>query len=181
MDETHIQKAINGDQRAYTHIVMTYERYVFTLALRIVKNRDDAHEVAQDAFMKAFRFLHTFRGECKFETWLYKITYSAGLNFLRKNQIHAVSLDDEANVINLIATTECSDSFLEKQEQSLWVQAAIQELSPEDATIITLFYLMEQKIEEICIAMEITTTNAKTKLSRARQRLRAIMEKNNND
>jgi RNA polymerase sigma-70 factor (ECF subfamily) len=176
MDEILVKKALEGDQQAFTHIVRKYERYVFTLAWRIVKNREDAHEVAQDAFLKAFRYLDTFRGACKFQTWLYKITYSAGLNFLRKKQLDIVSLDDEMHPIMLPERSETEDLTLEKQEQSEWIQAAIQQLSPDDATIITLFYLMEQKIGEICIAMEITETNAKTKLSRARQRLKIIME-----
>ena len=83
-EEKLIQQAIEGRQTAFAMLVSRYERYVFTLALRMVKNREDAHEVSQDAFLRAFRYLADFRGDAKFSTWLYKIVYSTALNFLRK-------------------------------------------------------------------------------------------------
>ena len=178
-DEIIIEKALLGEQQGFALLVEKYEQYVFTLALRIVKNREDAHEVAQDAFLKAFRYLNTFRGECKFSSWLYKIVYSTGLNHIRTKRPEILSINNEEKpVIIPNFHTEDAAFQIENEEQKKLIQAAIQELPPDYATIITLFYLFEQKISEICVTMEMNESNTKTKLSRARQRLREIIEKN---
>jgi RNA polymerase sigma-70 factor (ECF subfamily) len=176
-DETLIQQALAGRQAAYAALVARYERYAFTLALRMVKNREDATEVAQDAFLRAFRYLPDFRGDARFSTWLYKIVYSTALNFLRKNRPDIQSLDDEERPVK-IADTGSPDASqaMEQNDRNTALQAAISHLSSDDATIITLFYLYEHTLEEICQITGLTMTNAKTKLCRARQRLKAIIE-----
>jgi RNA polymerase sigma factor (sigma-70 family) len=178
-DEIIIQQALRGEQQGFALMVKKYERMVFTLALRVVKNREDAHEVAQDAFLKAFKYLSSFRGECKFSTWLYRVVYSTALNHIRTKKPEILSLqDDERNIQLSSFTTEDGSFQLEIGEQKKQIQEAIAELPPDYATIITLFYIFEQKISEICITMDMNESNAKTKLSRARVRLREIMEKN---
>ncbi len=178
VDDIIIQKALRGEQEGFALIVKKYEQMVFTLALRVVKSREDAHEVAQDAFLKAFRYLPNFRGECKFSTWLYRIVYSTSLNHIRTKKLDILPIqDDEKNTHLLGFATEDGLFQLEKEEQKKQIQDAIAELPPDYATIITLFYLFEQKISEICITMDMNESNAKTKLSRARLRLREIVER----
>lgn len=178
-DNIIIQQALCGEQQAYTLIVKKYEQMVFTLALRVVKSREEAHEVAQDAFLKAFRYLQNFRGECKFSTWLYRIVYTTALNHIRTKKPELLSLEEEEKGGQLLDFASDNGLFMvEINEQKQQIQAAIAELPPDYATIITLFYLFEQKISEICITMDLNESNAKTKLSRARVRLREIMEKN---
>lgn len=176
-DETLIQQAISGRQSAFAMLVKRYEQYAFTLALRFVKNREDAHEVAQDSFLRAFRYLPDFRGDAKFSTWLYKIVFSTSLNHLRKKNPDIRSLDDDERPVKLKDEgTPDAAHALEKTERHATIQQAIALLSPDDAGIITLFYLYEQSLEEITQIMDLTMTNAKTKLSRARQRLKTIVE-----
>jgi RNA polymerase sigma factor (sigma-70 family) len=176
-DETLIQQALQGRQTAYAMLVKRYEQYVFTLALRFVKKREEAHEVAQDSFLRAFRYLADFRGDCKFSTWLYKIVFSTSLNHLRKNQPDIVSLDDDQRPVRLKDEGVPDVSFaMERGDRNAALQKAIALLSSDDAAIITLFYLYEQSLDEICQVMGLTMTNAKTKLCRARQRLKVILE-----
>jgi RNA polymerase sigma factor (sigma-70 family) len=176
-DESLIQQARAGQQPAFATLVRRYERYAFTLALRFVKNRQDAHEVAQDSFLRAFRYLPDFRGDAKFSTWLYKIIYSTALNHLRKQNPDIQSLDDENRPIRLPdAGAPDAAHALEQRDRNASLQRAIGLLSPDDAGIITLFYLYENSLEEICDIMGLTMSNAKTKLCRARQRLKAIVE-----
>ncbi|MFN0214735.1 MAG: RNA polymerase sigma factor [Saprospiraceae bacterium] len=176
-DETLIQQALGGRQAAFAGLVSRYERYAITLALRLVKNREDAHEIAQDAFLRAFRYLPDFRGEAKFSTWLYKIVYSTSLNFLRKQNPDIQSLDDENRPIRLADESLPDASHaMEQNDRNLALQNAICQLSSDDAAIITLFYLYEHSLEEICQIMNLTMTNAKTKVCRARQRLKTIVE-----
>ncbi len=178
-DETLIQQALAGRQAAFATLVNRYERYAFTLALRMVKNREDAHEVAQDAFLRVFRYLPDFRGEAKFSTWLYKIVYSTALNFLRKKVPDIQSLDDENHPIKLADSgTPDASHAMEQMDRNTALQQAIARLSSDDAAIITLFYLYEHSLDEICEITNLTLTNAKTKLCRARQRLKGIVESN---
>ncbi len=176
-DETLIQQAQAGRQSAFAMLVKRYEQYAFTLALRFVKNREDAHEIAQDSFLRAFRYLPDFRGEAKFSTWLYKIVYSTSLNFLRKQNPDIQSLDDENRPVRLKDEGVPDASVhLERHDRNAALQKAIGQLLPDDAGIITLFYLYEHSLEEICTIMDLTMTNAKTKLCRARQRLKTVLE-----
>lgn len=176
-DETLIQQALGGRQSAFAMLVKRYEQYVFTLCVRLVKNREDAHEVAQDCFLRAFRYLPDFRGESKFTTWLYKIVYTTSLNHLRKKNPDILSLDDEARPVKLgDALSPDPSSLMERRDRANSIQKAIELLSPEDAGVITLFYLYEHSLEEICDITGLTTSNAKTKLCRARQRLKGILE-----
>lgn len=175
-DETLIQQALSGRQSAFAMLVNRYERYAFTLALRMVKNREDAHEVAQDSFLRVFRYLPDFRGEAKFSTWLYRIVYSTSLNFLRKQNPDIQSLDDETRPIKLSDEGTPDASFaMEQNDRNAALQQAIGQLSSDDAAIITLFYLYEHTLDEICQITNLTMTNAKTKLCRARQRLKTII------
>ena len=175
-DEVLIEQALAGRQHAYAALVHRYEKYVFTLVLRIVRNREDAHEVAQDCFLKAFRYLKEFRGDCKFTTWLYRIVYTTSLNHIRKNNPDIRSLDDEAAPISIPDSGTPDAGFaMELEERNTSLREAVKSLSPDDSAIITLFYLQEQSLEEICQITGMTMSNAKTKLCRARQRLKVIV------
>src|SRR5437762_13526358 len=94
-DNEIISKVLSGDQQAYAGLVKRYQNYVFTLSLRFTKNREDAEEVAQDIFVKAYRSLSDFRGESKFTTWLYTIVNTTCITFLRKKKLQTYSLDNE--------------------------------------------------------------------------------------
>ena len=83
-DNEIISKVLSGDTQAYAVLVNRYQNYVFTLAMRMVKTREDAEEVAQDIFIKAYRALADFRGASKFSTWLYTIVNTTCITFLRK-------------------------------------------------------------------------------------------------
>ena len=89
-----IAQVLKGDQQAYALLVDRYRNFVFTISLRYIKNREDAEEVAQDVFIKAFRSLADFRGQSKFSTWLYTVTTTSCLSFLRKKKVDVQSLDD---------------------------------------------------------------------------------------
>jgi len=176
-DEVLIQQAQAGRQSAFAMLVKRYEQYVYTLALRFVKRPEDADEVAQDCFLRAFRYLPDFRGEAKFSTWLYRIVYSTSMNFLRKQNPDFQSLDDEERPVRLKDEgMPDASANMEREDRNAALQQAISLLSADDSGIITLFYLYEHSLEEICDIMGLTMTNAKTKLCRARQRLKTIVE-----
>ena len=90
-----IAQVLSGNQQAFAGLVTQYQNYVFTLVLRIIKSREDAEEVAQDIFIKAYRSLKDFRGDSKFSTWLYTIANTTSISFLRKKKLDIQSLDSE--------------------------------------------------------------------------------------
>ncbi|MFD0751191.1 RNA polymerase sigma factor [Mucilaginibacter calamicampi] len=174
-----IQRTLKGDQRAYALLVKNHQRYAFTLALRFTKTREDAEEVAQDSFIKAYKALGTFKQESKFSTWLYTIVYTTAMTSLRRRDNAPVALDDENNFTQIANSTAKWDvNTAEDRSRSFYLSQAIEQLPPDDATVLTLFYHAEQSLEEIALIMGIETNGVKIKLFRARKRLKEKLEEN---
>jgi RNA polymerase sigma-70 factor (ECF subfamily) len=169
---------LSGDQQAYASLVNRYQNYVFTLSLRFTKNREDAEEVSQDIFVKAYRALADFKGTSKFSTWLYTIVNNTCITFLRKKRLQTHSLDNEG----VFEVADSQDSGLranlvEQKSKVAMVNSAINLLNADDAEVITLFYKSEQSLEEIAQILGIETNTAKVRLHRARTRLKEKMER----
>jgi RNA polymerase sigma-70 factor (ECF subfamily) len=172
-----IEQTLAGNQAAYADLVKRHQRFVFTLALRFAKNREDAEEIAQDCFIKAYRSLSAFQRHSKFSTWLYSIVYTTAMTFLRKKRVDTDSIDDENTYIQLENSSSSHDvNSAENKSRSYYLNQAIKQLMPDDAAIITLFYMGEQSLEEIGKTLGIETNTVKVKLFRARQRLKEKLE-----
>jgi len=178
-DNEIISRVLKGEQNAYAELVNRYQAYVFTLVLRMIKSREDAEEVAQDVFVKAYRSLADFRGESKFSTWLYTIANTTSITFLRKKKLDVHSLDNE-KVFEVAGSKDSGfrANLVEQKSRVNMVNEAIAMLSPDDAEIITLFYKAEQNLEEISRILRLETNTVKVRLHRARTRLKEKMEKN---
>ncbi len=176
-DSEIISRVLRGEQNAYAELVNRYQNYVFTLTLRLIKSREDAEEVAQDVFVKAYRSLADFRGESKFSTWLYTITNTTSITFLRKKKLEVHSLDNE-KVFEIAASKDSGSraNLVEQKSRVSMVTRAIALLSPDDAEIITLFYKVEQSLDEIGKILGLETNTVKVRLHRARTRLKEKME-----
>lgn len=177
-DKEIITLVLQGDQRSFEVLVTRYQSFVFTIALRYTKNREDAEEVAQNAFIKAYRCLNDYRGDAKFSTWLYTIVTSLCLTFLRKKKLNVHSIDQDG-VFELADHHESSmraDKVEEKSKVKL-VNDAIAMLPPDDARLLLLFYKAEQSLEEIGLILGMQPNTAKVKLHRARQKLKENMQK----
>jgi len=176
-DNELISKVLSGDQQAYAALVNRYQNYVFTLALRFTKNREDAEEVSQDIFIKAYRALADFRGASKFSTWLYTIVNTTCITFLRKKRMEVHSLDNE-KVFELADNQDSGmrANLVEQKSRLAMVNHAIKMLSTDDAEVITLFYKGEQTLEEIAQVLGIEANTVKVRLHRARTRLKEKME-----
>jgi len=175
-DRCLIEKIGEGDRYAYAELVDRYKAMVFTLALRILRNREDAEEVAQDTFIKAYKGLHSFQGDSKFSTWLYKIAYRASLDHLKKNnrRIDQRSLE-VSNAYNLIAAGDITDE-MENKERITMVKQAIEALPPKDSAIITLFYMEELSLKEIGKVLGLSAAVIKVRLFRSRKQLAGILQ-----
>ncbi|MEJ7695007.1 sigma-70 family RNA polymerase sigma factor [Daejeonella sp.] len=176
-DNELIGKVLAGDKTAYATLVARHQRFVFTLAFRFTKNREDAEEIAQDCFIKAYRFLNNFKQKSKFSTWLYSIVFTTAMTFLRKKRLDINLIDDNEDSEFLNIASEQGTDELEHKSKMAYVNIAISQLLPDDATIITLFYQAEQSLEEIGIQLNMETNTVKVKLHRARLRLKDKLER----
>lgn len=172
-----IAKVKEGDLNAFNVLIDEYKDMAFTLALKLMKSREDAEEVAQDAFLKAYQKIHQFEGKAKFSTWLYTIVYHTALTRLRKKKI-PIEHSEYTQSENLVAYSESDAEWrrLQKQERSSYIQQALTALSREDQVAITLFYLNENSLQEICEITQWELSNAKVRLHRARKRLLKALE-----
>ncbi len=177
-DQEIIDSIRNGNHSDFSILVDRYKNKAFSMLKRMLRNEFDAEEVLQDAFLNAYRSLNSFKGEAKFSTWFYRIVYNSALTKLsskrRKIEQEMSSVEDH---LNLESNFNSIDA--EKKNVSELVNEMINLLPEKYSTIITLFYLNELTCEEIAETMNITLSNVKVLLHRARNAMRDMIEKHN--
>ena len=171
-----IQQIINGDTNSFSVLVDRYKDLVFTLALRMVKNREEAEEVSQDTFIKAFKYLDKFKGDSKFSTWIYKVAYNTCLDRIKKYKKEQLSVPIDEFTEKDVRTVETAYDVIEKQEKRKAIKDCLEQLPSDDAFLLTLFYFEEQSLDEISAVIGLTANNVKVKLFRSRKKLAAIMK-----
>lgn len=175
-DEYFVEKAKHGDTRAFGVLVERYQNYIFTLAYRMLKVREEAEEIAQDSFLKAYDALQGFRGESKFSTWLYRIAYRKSLDRLKKNSTLRTSELIEDFTEDHLSYVDSGLDHMLKEERSKIINKCILKLPEQEAAIITLYYFEEQSVKEIAQVMELGEDNVKVKLFRSRKLLFTFLE-----
>jgi len=176
-DQEYIDKILQGDTNAFAALVNRYKDMVFTLSLKMIKNREEAEEVAQDTFIKAYSSLRQFKGDSKFSTWIYRVAYNTCLDRIKKNKKEDLNISIDEFSSHLIKTIDNALSALEDKERKQTIQNCLNLLPGEENYLLTLFYFEEQSLEEIGKIMSITPNNVKVKLFRSRQKLAVILKK----
>ncbi|RDY57668.1 RNA polymerase sigma factor [Flagellimonas nanhaiensis] len=176
-DQLDIAAIVNGDSKEFAKLVDMYKVMVFTIAQRMMKNREEAEEVSQDSFIKVYRSLKKFKGDSRLSTWIYRITYNTCLDRIKKYQKEQGNIPIEE--VNGQAVAEMGNALkeMELKERSLMVKNCIEKLSSSDAAILTLFYLEERDLKELAKILGLTVNTAKVRLFRARTRLAVILRK----
>jgi len=174
-DEELVRKAQNADERAFGVLVSRYESKVYSLALKMVRNPEDAEDVLQDTFLRAYRGIKLFRGHSTFSTWIYRITANSALMRLRKKQLPMVSIEDaderEAPV-NIADWTPGPVDQLLNQESRKVMQEAIDSLQPEFRQVFILRDVEELSNTEVAEILELSVAAVKSRLHRARLKVR---------
>ncbi|MFV0419650.1 MAG: RNA polymerase sigma factor [Dysgonomonas sp.] len=167
-DIYYVQQIKNGHHDAFVHIVRRYERMVLTIVSKIVSRRTDAEDIAQEVFIKVYQSIDKFREESGFATWLYRITYNTTISELRKRKHEFTAIED--NFAN-IPDDEISDRMdeISTEEKLSYLDLVLKKLSPDDALLITMFYMNDQSIQEISTITGNTVANVKVKLHRIRK------------
>jgi RNA polymerase sigma-70 factor (ECF subfamily) len=168
-----IQKVLAGDVHAYATLVDCYKDMAVALAYNILLNREDAEEVAQDAFVKAYGSLAAFKATAKFSTWLYRIIVNTALNKKKLKKYDTISIDQSLHE-NLLANNH--DLNLLNNANKKHIKAALQTIGDNERICISLYYLDELSVEEICEITRISTSNIKVLLYRGRKSLYAALQ-----
>jgi len=181
-----IQKAKSGDQDAFEQLVLAHQNKVYTICVHMVTDREEAADLAQEAFLKAWRNLSSFQGESSFATWMYRLTTNVCLDYLRKqsrrqNISTAVSLDDEDS-----GWTEPADHsqdpqvHLEREERKRALTRALQELPEHHRRPLIMREVSGMSYQEIADALDTDLGTIKSRIARARERLRKILLRDGN-
>ncbi len=180
-DETHIiQRILNGETALYEHFLNTYGQRVFTLIVRIVSNQEDAEELTQDTFLKAFQHLSSYKGNSSFSTWIYSIAYNMAISNERKKKYDTLVMDD--TLLANISEQQVDDALNdETEERFIQLSRAIKQLAPDERTIISLFYQEEKSLIEIAFILGMTENNTKVKLHRIRKKIYVLMKQEKNE
>lgn len=174
-DSELISQVLAGDTRAYAILLGRYQHMVFTLAVRMLRDRELAEETTQDVFLKAYRSLKGFRGDSKFSTWLYRIAYRSILDVCAREARLSKPLC-LSDVDRLSEVSETTWNTLMISERSVCIQKALAQLSPRDNSLLSLYYLQELSIEEISNITDLGESGVKVGLFRARNRFKTILE-----
>lgn len=177
-DRYYINLVLSGIREAFSTIVKRHQDNVYYLSLKICGNREDAEEIAQDSFVKAFHSLSSFKGKSSFATWLYRIVYNTSMTFVRKNKLDILRLEDfPVDSVDFIRSNSM-DEEAEIEYMKILLSYAMQKLDHEDRAIITMHYYQDLSHSEICTITGLSRSNIKVRLFRARKRMQEIIEKN---
>ncbi len=175
MDDVYLQKVLDGHVEEFRYFIRTYQDFAYSIALSIVKQEVFAQEVVQSSFINAFTSLGKFDKRSKFSSWLYKIVINCAYKYLQRNKLLVDEKDSES-----VIPVEIIDETIEQadlEEKQFIVNQALQRVSADSALALTLFYMQEYSIKEVCELTGWTESKTKVTLHRARHNMKkAICE-----
>lgn len=175
-DNIYIRKVLDGDRNAFAYLVDKYKAMVYSLAIRLVKDKEEAEEVSQDAFMKAYQSLTSFKGNAKFSSWLYRIVYNTAISKLRKQPAGRISLDETNIPDTLYTESKKTYETLSEGERKKYLEKALDSLDRDEKMFVILYYYEERDLDEIATIAGLTKTNTKVKLYRARKKMLTVLQ-----
>ncbi len=176
-DQQLITGLMQGDRIAFKAFIDCHKHMVYTLAMRVLRNKEDAEEIAQDTFIKAYQSIGNFKGESKLSTWVYKIAYHKCLDYIKKNKRRPQTASMEWQDHDRFAAAEEEWDIFEGQEKRQLINRALTRLPGEDGVLLTLFYFETYSLKEISGIMNLSLNTVKVRLHRSRKRLAGILGK----
>ncbi|SDN29072.1 RNA polymerase sigma-70 factor, ECF subfamily [Pedobacter steynii] len=170
-DQIYVDRVKNGDTASYSFLLNKYKNMAYTIALKITGNAEEAEDAVQEGFIKAYQAIHSFKGSSKFSTWLYTIVYRTAILLIKDKRIKTSSIDDENYPHDVTDGSVPQLDQLHSDEQAKYVRQAIEKLPKTEALLVTLYYINESTIKEVCEITGLSIPNVKIQLFRARKRL----------
>ncbi|HCT29511.1 MAG TPA: hypothetical protein DIW31_01980 [Bacteroidales bacterium] len=171
-DEELITLVVKNHPHAMSCIVDRYKGMVFTLSFRILKNQLDAEEAAQDSFIKAFNSISSFRFDCKFSTWLYRICYNNAVS--KSRGFKPIQIDVDTKYDLQVDSANALDS-LSAKDRAKFLNKAMESLESEESALLTLYYVDGESVSDISSITNLSESNVKVKLHRARKHLYSLL------
>lgn len=172
MDERlQINKVLKGDTSAFGYFVDTYQDMAITIAYRVCGNRQDAEDIVQNAFVKAFHNLHSFRSDSKFSTWFYRIVHNTAITESRTTAHNTEFVDYKVKEVSDSYSELDTMEMVEEKERQEIIMQAMERMPKDESVLLTLYYLEDNTIKDIVSITGLTESNVKVKLHRARKRL----------
>ncbi len=169
----YIEKVKNGEANYFSYLVESYKDIVYSISLKILKDHDEAEDLAQESFIKAYNSILSFQGKSKFSSWLYRITYNTCISHVRKKKQEYISVDD------IQIKDEAEDFNFDEipgDARKKYLQQALKQLPEIDYTLVLLYYFEELSVDEIKKIVNMSASNVKVKIHRARKKLYTIIE-----
>lgn len=171
-----VRKSKDGDIDAFEELIRTYEKRIYNIALKMVGNRDDASDIAQEVCVKIYKSLDKFKENSSFSTWVYRITSNVCIDVARKRKNNVVSLavagDEGEYEIPVASEDKSPEEIVESKELSRIVKSCILELTPEQRIIIQLRDIYDYSYDEIAKMLNLSMGTVKSRLNRARNALK---------
>ncbi len=178
-------RACEGREPAFRELLARYERPVFSLVFRMVRNRETAEDVAQEAFVKAFNAIHTYNPSYRFSNWIFKIANNMAIDRLRKRELDTVSIDgapgassaeeEQRTSIDIPDGGETPDAYVENRELGSQIEAALGRLRPEYRTAVLLRHVEGHSYQEVSAIMDVPLGTVKTYIHRGRSELKGLL------
>ncbi len=177
-DKIIIEQILNGDKQAYTLLVKRYQQKVFRLCMGFMHNPDDAADLTQEVFIKAYQKLSTYKGDSKFSTWLYRVSVNMAINSQRKQKIRATfNFYDNGNETQQIADTRYADENINELEQKQMVKKILDSLPASQRKAIVLSHYEELSNKELAEVMGLSVKASESLLYRARSNMQKMIKK----
>ncbi len=178
-DSYYIDRILKySDNMAFAGLVNKHKTMAYNIALRITRSREDAEEVAQDAFVKIYQALNQFKGDSKFSTWLFKVVYNLALTKIRRKSLISGSIDEAHFVEPSNDSAFETVGRIKDKERKKYLDTAINTLDESDQLLIGLYYMDDLSVDEIAEITELSPSNIKVKLFRSRKKLHDELQKN---
>ncbi len=174
-ENQRVQQVLSGNTFAFSYFVETYQDMAITIAYRICGNMQDAEDVVQESYIKAYKNLHSFRSESKFSTWLYRIVYNTSVTYIKSQMWLSTKEAEIENAKDL--ESDNLDIKIEAVERNKIVSDILQKMPKGDALLLTLYYMEDNPVKEIAKIVGLNESNVKVRLFRARKLFKELLIK----
>ena len=171
-----IARILDGHAEDFGYFLERYSQEAFAIVVRLVPQQEDAEELVQDAFVRAFNRLETFEGRSSFSTWICRIAYTTAVSWLRKRRMKYLSIDEQPKL-----TDKEVDEALDDESCIEELRRAITLLKPDEQTLITLYYYDNRPLNDIAYILDAEPNTLATRLHRIRRKLYLLMKHGTNN
>ena len=170
-DEYYIREILKGDTGSFSQLVEKYSRLAFSLSMKLLNQREDAEEAAQDSFIKAYNSLSSFQSSSTFKTWFFRIVYNTSISKLRTRKNFEVKFEDVKITDSEINYTENAIGKLNSDDRQKYLQIGLDRLAPDERALLNMYYYDDFSMDEISAITGLTESNVKVKIHRSRKKL----------